>query len=221
MAEGRDQGRSGKENGASGKQRRYDPLVQVEFERLVADNPRTSLMGIYKMLERVPFPEHTKLPVPRTLRNHYRDLHPPDHSGTWQMSDSDAEDIPVITATIAELNRRSGVTNVTFAEAKWLSTLRVQTADLKIWPRWRLAWLCRIREAGGAPMEDLVLFVGYAPWRSSEAAAEYQAAITSGRVPQAPALVYADIETLTYSTLAGMTYAELSELWSTDAPSAG
>jgi len=186
--------------------------VQIEFERLVADNPRTSLLGIYTLLEQVPFPERTKLPVPRTLRNHYNELHVPDHSGTWSMADSDADDIPLIVETKAELNRRSGVTDLTFDEAKWLTKLRLATADMPIWPRWRLAWLCRVREARGQPMEDLELFVGYAPWRSSRKATEYQAAVGSGRVPRAPALVYADLETLTYGSLEGLSYAELERL---------
>lgn len=212
MSQERDQGRSGTHRDGIRTQRRYDPAVQNAFERLVADYKATSLMGIVQMLEHEPEVAGKPLPAVRTLRRHYKELHAPDHSGPWRMSDSDADDVPLIVSTIAALNQRSGVTSITFDEAKWLSRLRVQTADMPLWPRWRLAWLCRLREARGEPMEDLTLFVGYAPWRSKEAADEYRAAITGGLVPRAPALVYADLETMTHADLETMTYGDLEGL---------
>jgi hypothetical protein len=191
--------------GHSGTRRRWaiHPLVQERLEELVDTHPRWPKMQIVLRLENDEKLNGLLPKSDKTLQRAIDDLLVKDESGSWSPIDSLPEDAADLLEMLAALHEWTDYTvrELTFDEAKWLSSLRVATDGLDHRARWRITMQQRRRRARHASTADLDLYLGYKPWRSADHAARYQRALAHDPVLHPPGWLFADLEGTTYQEL--------------------
>jgi hypothetical protein len=191
--------------------------IQLAIEKLALDERQLGPAQILNMVRRQRrFHDRSDMPEIRTVQRIVKALRVPDDSGPWQFGDSSVEVQEVILDTLAALvTWTEGRTQeLTADEAKTLAQLAPRTRTMDVRQRWRLAQLYRLRRSRDAPTIDLDQYLAFAPWISDERHRSYERALELGHVPRPPALLYADLEELSYGDIEdqGMTYADLERL---------
>jgi hypothetical protein len=125
-----------------------------------------------------PLPDDTpRKPDIRTVRERFRQLSPPDDSGTWALAEHnpkhpEAEPSPAEVAAVmpvlAEVAHRTEgrVAQLTRRQAKLICRVRAAAPTLAPWFVYRVALAYQRREAEEKPTEDLDLMLAYEPWHS-------------------------------------------------------
>jgi len=195
--------------------------IQLAIEKLALEEPRLGPAQILGMLQRDRhFRRRTDLPEIRTVQRIVKDVRVPDTSGPWQFGDSPADVQDVILDTLAALVTwtEGRVQELTADEAETLAQLAPRTRTMDARQRWRLAQLYRLRRARDASTADLDQFLAFAPWADNEHRQRYERALKLGHVPRSPAMLYGDLEGLTYGDIERqhMTYADLEGRFNID-----
>lgn len=144
--------------------------------------------AILRALEEDDRVNKARLPSVRQVQRIVRQTLPPPTSGSWGIRDGAPEDARLILEAIPDIVQQTkGLVRLPrAAEAAWLARIRSVAPDLAPWAAYVLALVYAQREAAHEPTEDLDVFLGYAPWRSVEAAKRYQADRKQGWVPNPP-----------------------------------
>jgi hypothetical protein len=126
------------------------------------------------------------VPEARTIQRTVRDYAPPD-GAPWQFAADEAEpEDAAVLGVCAYLLGATGVgprTNtVTVAQAKTIRGLRRAWPDLPDGLTWSLTRAYVGRSSHGLPTVHLDQFLAFAPWRSTDHADAYLAAVQTGRI---------------------------------------
>jgi hypothetical protein len=138
-----------------------------------------------------------RVPNIRAIERWVKAIQPKDPSGRWRLSVADAEDAEfLLAARAAVMSSTEGrVREVSVATAAWLRVIHAVAADLApIWA-YRFARLYQVRVERKADTGDLDALVGFGPWRSEQAAAEYERAVDAGWVVRSPTTIDMNLPT--------------------------
>ncbi len=125
-----------------------------------------------------------RVPNIRTIQRHVKDVRPVDPSRRWRLSVADDDDAAfLLSARAAVISATEGrVREISVAAAAWLRAIHAVAADLApIWA-YRFARLYQVRVERNEDTGDLDALLGFGPWRSKRATAEYERALDAGWV---------------------------------------
>ena len=138
-----------------------------------------------------------RVPNIRTIQRHIEDVRPIDPSGRWRLSVTDDDDAAFLLGTrAAVISATEGrVRELSVATAAWLRVIHATAPDLApIWA-FRVARTYQARVEREADTGDLDALVGFGPWRSEQATAEYERAVDAGWVVRSPTTINLNLPT--------------------------
>ena len=138
-----------------------------------------------------------RVPTIRAIERWVKAIQPKDPSGRWRLSVADAEDAEfLLAARAAVMSSTEGrVRELSVAAAAWLRVIHAAAPDLApIWA-YRFARLYQVRVGRNEDTGDLDALVGFGPWRSKRATAEYERALDAGWVVRSPTTINMNLPT--------------------------
>jgi hypothetical protein len=128
------------------------------------------------------------LPDLRTIQRWVKALNVVDRSGRWRLTPTADADARFALAARAELMTETDgrVSEISNETASWLLTVHAVAPDLDPLSAHRIARLYQVRTTHGHDTGDLDAWLGFRPWQSDMAAAQYEAAVAAGWIKPPP-----------------------------------
>lgn len=172
------------------RRRRYWPTPVMEtIEGMISEGYSAKQIREYLESE---LEGQKKLPDVRTIQRMISEHDHADETGPWEIGPAADIDPGAALAVLGEVMAltEGRVSQLSKAEARWVSTLRMVWGDLPSYHLYGLARLYIWRRHRKETTADLDAFLAFAPWREPQAK-RYMREVQEGRLPEPPLFLWA------------------------------